>query len=1544
MNFTKKWLPTTWGLLPLSMLVCIGLFLAAIFSASAEEVITEDSPEVLPPEIVTEETIIETDNESGNTLEGVFVFSVSETESMVTPTEEVPVEESTGASTTSEMTEEESFVFAAVANEPEATTSSEDQVVEEPAFIFATSESTDTLTTPEEVVETTTSTTVEADTQQPTLTTDKDDYHPGDIAIIFGRFFAPLQTFILKIFGSDENNENYTETVEEVDTDNEGSFSFAYTLDSLYRPFYEVTVATLGGETVAETWFRDAAVQTYDQCSNDDGDGYASGDTGCRWINGNLNGNNSTYQEGDATVQRLALNGFAPGTSHTVTIQYGTTKQGKHAYDFLTTWDHSENWIAIADRCQGIPGCTTAAETTLPIPDDPNDESGHFQGTVGPRNFVMRGGTLDSAGVPTMSGDYLGDSETTIQISFTVANSGDMCTTKNNITSCGIALWFGAHISKSDDWFPYNGTEGATSIQGSPYHVALSKLDGGSIGNRDNQMQASAIQAPTTGTIIIVKNTVGGDGSFDYTGDLGGFSIVTSGNTGSSTFLDVDAGSYDVTESAEAGWDFTNLTCDDPDTGSSVNGTTATIDLDAEETVTCTYTNTERGSITVEKQVVGTDKSFSFSGAITDSLSDNESTSTSVAAGQYVVTEGADADYDLTSVICDDGNSVGSTTARNATFIVAAGEDVTCVFTNSELPTLTLVKTVVNDDGGTASSTDFDVFLDGATTTWYVPIQLAPGDYTASESVASGYEAGDWGDDCDADGDVTLQYGDDLTCTITNDDIAPSLKLIKNVTTNNGGNEDASDWTLTASGTGGFSDSGDSTTFHDVQAGVAYTLFESVVSGYSAGNWSCDGGSTTTDSVTLALADQVTCQITNDDIAPTITLTKVVQNNFGGTAGANDFGISIGGNYASSGVSYDVDANVAIALDEDGLSGYEFVSLTGDAGCPASLGGTVTLDEGENIACTITNKDLPGSISGSKFEDVDGDGVWDGGELGIPNWTIYLFDGSATTSTTTDSNGGYSFTGLSAGTYTVTEQQQNGWTQTTVDPSAINLSNNEDVEDIDFGNFKHGSVSGYKFEDVDGDGLARETGEPFLAGWTLRLYDTNESPWELIATDVTSASGTYSFTNIPMGSYKVCEVLIDDWVQTFPNISDNNSSASSSDEGPKCQTVNIDTSDESNTRNFGNYHVGSISGFKFHDRDMDEAWSTSTEEALAGWTINLEGTDGMGNNVSRSTTTDANGYYFFDNLAPGSYDVTETVQLHWFQTTDDPATIDLESGDDEEDVNFGNVHLGSITIVKDAVPNDSQDFSFMGDLGDFILDDDAGVQGILDADEYENATTAVDIFPGSYDVTELLPNDDWELTGISCSTSSVTVDLGTETVTIDLAPGADVTCTFTNQTESPTRTQGFWQTHYDYTSDIFNNELGGELVIGDPDAKTIVTTGELFGAFWANIAKKTTGKGKSGRRSDLDKARMQLLQQLVAAELNCAAFGCSGSVQSMIADAHEAYSGTDIGDILDAAGEMDAFNNSGDTIILNGNPGSADPKAAKADADLLFWDDPASEL
>ncbi|MDW8031907.1 MAG: hypothetical protein RMJ29_08880, partial [Candidatus Bipolaricaulota bacterium] len=129
------------------------------------------------------------------------------------------------------------------------------------------------------------------------------------------------------------------------------------------------------------------------------------------------------------------------------------------------------------------------------------------------------------------------------------------------------------------------------------------KMASGRIASRS---QTTLIAA---GTIVINKTAVGGNDTFSYTSTIPGnatFNITTTGGSGSQTFAGVTAGSYTVTESAPpSGWDFTSLSCVDPDNGTTVSGQTATIDLDPGETVTCTYTNTRRGTIVINKTAVG---------------------------------------------------------------------------------------------------------------------------------------------------------------------------------------------------------------------------------------------------------------------------------------------------------------------------------------------------------------------------------------------------------------------------------------------------------------------------------------------------------------------------------------------------------------------------------------------------------------------------------------------------------------------------------------------------------------------------------------------------------------------------------------------------------------------------------------------------------------------------------------------------------------------------------------------------------------------------
>lgn len=89
------------------------------------------------------------------------------------------------------------------------------------------------------------------------------------------------------------------------------------------------------------------------------------------------------------------------------------------------------------------------------------------------------------------------------------------------------------------------------------------------------------------------------------------------------------------------------------------------------------------------------------------------------------------------------------------------------------LPTLTVIKIVINDNGGVNIVGDFPLFVGSTTVVSGATTTLAAGTYVVSETGMSSYTASFSGD-CDSSGNVSLAAGDVKTCTITNNDVAPT--------------------------------------------------------------------------------------------------------------------------------------------------------------------------------------------------------------------------------------------------------------------------------------------------------------------------------------------------------------------------------------------------------------------------------------------------------------------------------------------------------------------------------------------------------------------------------------------------------------------------------------------------------------------------------------------------------------------------------------------------------------------------------------------------
>ena len=187
------------------------------------------------------------------------------------------------------------------------------------------------------------------------------------------------------------------------------------------------------------------------------------------------------------------------------------------------------------------------------------------------------------------------------------------------------------------------------------------------------------------GNIVIAKVTdpTGDPASFTFTGDVSG-----SLSDGGSASVEVVPGNYSSTETVPAGWDLTNISCDDGDSSGDIGTATATFAVGAGETVTCTFTNVKRGTIIVEKQTNpdGAPGNFTFTGDAAGIISDGgQIVVGNLVPGAYSSTEDdpTGQGYRLDSIACDDTDSSGDVMTLTASFVLDAGETVTCTFTNS---------------------------------------------------------------------------------------------------------------------------------------------------------------------------------------------------------------------------------------------------------------------------------------------------------------------------------------------------------------------------------------------------------------------------------------------------------------------------------------------------------------------------------------------------------------------------------------------------------------------------------------------------------------------------------------------------------------------------------------------------------------------------------------------------------------------------------------------------------------------------------------------
>ncbi|MCW1925853.1 SpaA isopeptide-forming pilin-related protein [Luteolibacter arcticus] len=336
-------------------------------------------------------------------------------------------------------------------------------------------------------------------------------------------------------------------------------------------------------------------------------------------------------------------------------------------------------------------------------------------------------------------------------------------------------------------------------------------------------------------------------------------------------------------------------------------------------------------------------------------------------------------------------------------------------------------------------------------------------------------------------------------------------------------------------------------------------------------------------------------------------------------------------------------------------------------------------------------EEQPGIISGTVYADTNNDNT---GEVGIVGVTLTLFtdpnadgnpaDGAAFGSPILTGVGGiYSFTNLPPGAYVVVETQPSGYLTvtdgdtTTPGDDATNASTtdnripaaviaNETDGGNDFVEEQPAIISGTIWADTNNDNI----GDVGIAGVTLTLYtdpnaDGNQADGAVYGSAiVTGVGGTYSFTNLPPGSY----VVVETQPSGYLTVTDGDTSTPGDDVANASTTdnripVSVAANETDNGNDFIEEQPGVISGTVWADTNNDNVGDVG----IVGVTLTLftdpngDGNQADGAAYGSAIVTGTGGTYSFTNLPPGAYVVVETQPSGYLTVTDGDTTT---PGDD----------------------------------------------------------------------------------------------------------------------------------------------------------------------------------------------------------------------------------------------------------------------------------------
>ncbi|EMR04099.1 immunoglobulin domain-containing protein [Cesiribacter andamanensis] len=220
--------------------------------------------------------------------------------------------------------------------------------------------------------------------------------------------------------------------------------------------------------------------------------------------NGNLGFQNAHFIEGYSVPYRAVMTGLTPGVPVSLEIGFDIKHSGKHALDYITSYDRLEPHIFFGHDPEtidptvgtGVVGGAVYADIPPPIVNKnvtigvitkSQPLSSYNDLSADEKKMALWGGNFAASNaIVYSSGGNLdvAQSQAIIVVSFTPT------------ASTAVLAW-GGHIASRLDWGdPITGPNSAGGISGSPYHMRLLDWNLNNLGNQDRSLKADAVFAP----------------------------------------------------------------------------------------------------------------------------------------------------------------------------------------------------------------------------------------------------------------------------------------------------------------------------------------------------------------------------------------------------------------------------------------------------------------------------------------------------------------------------------------------------------------------------------------------------------------------------------------------------------------------------------------------------------------------------------------------------------------------------------------------------------------------------------------------------------------------------------------------------------------------------------------------------------------------------------------------------------------------------------------------------------------------------------------